>query len=85
MEKVRRESDAIFGVGGSSLENRCVDQESRGWAIRDISMRYSVYLLATDIPDHRPKNIAFPLMEVSRVVDGGIESGDRIHLKSCLR
>jgi hypothetical protein len=26
MEKVRRESDVIFSVGGSSLENRSVDQ-----------------------------------------------------------
>jgi hypothetical protein len=26
MEKVRREPEAIFGVGGSSLENRSVDQ-----------------------------------------------------------
>jgi hypothetical protein len=59
--------------------------ESGGWAIRDISTRCSVDLLATDIPDQRPKNIAFPLMEVSRTVDGGIESGDRIPLKSSLR
>jgi hypothetical protein len=44
-----------------------------------------VHRLSTDIPDHCPKNIAFPLMEVSRAVDPGIEKGERIPFKSRLR
>jgi hypothetical protein len=59
-----------------------IGKESGGWAIRDILTQYSVSLFTTDVPDHRPKNIAFPLMEVSRAVDGGIEKGGRIPLKS---
>jgi hypothetical protein len=60
-------------------------KRSGSWAIRDISTRYSVYILNTYISDYYPEYIAFPLMEVSRGVDGGIEKGEPIPLKFRLR